>query len=493
MTSPVLPTDIFRLIIGYLSPLEVQNARLVCKEFYELSKLRSVWNALIHRHALHHNIPIPGLPPPLLRALDTLSALELEKRLLRALRLRQNWTSAMPVVKRRFNLDAIVQDHRIVSVHLLPNGKLVSYSVSQHFPRTAYLRCWDIDREASPAGPKCVAARELRRSKGTMVDKTSSEVRIAVTRDAQVNILSFDPSETSDPENAFVTEVVDGEANYIHFFAGTTLITGDAHDRIFFWDTRRPEEKAQLQNPHLEDRALLVRDVVVTEEYILLLRTNTLELYRNPSSSMLADGKPAVIHPAHVHQWPWRIDIGLLSLRRQPKSRSNSADGIYIVMRYGSYFPWSINLLHHYELRANPIYLKGVPVSNTNVPFDFPPVLQDTIASPVRLHAISDLAIGPYGTAVWTDSHTEDYFDRADQGQRLAGKFFPFSRSDLDDDDGEDEGEGIELSDQVATAAATSVYAYHEGDNWVSVAVDETEGRIALGRDDGSITVLEYV
>jgi len=172
-----------------------------------------------------------------------------------------------------------------------------------------------------------------------------------------------------------------------------------------------------------------------------------------------------------------------MTLRQQPNIRRNTTNGVFIVMRYGSYFPWSINLLHHYELRPNPIYSRSSPISAINLPYDFPPVLQDTIASPVRLHSISDLAIGTYGTAIWTDSHTEDYFNRADQGQRLAGKFFPYTS---------DQEQEIELSDQIATAAATSVYAYHEEDSWATIALDETEYRIALGRDDGLITVLEF-
>ena len=94
------------------------------------------------------------------------------------------------------------------------------------------------------------------------------------------------------------------------------------------------------------------------------------------------------------------------------------------------------------------------------------------------------MAIGPYGTAIWTDSHTEDYFNHADRGQRVAGIFSRYVVN---------EGEEIELSDQVATAVATSVYTYHEEDSWVRIGLDEVEGRIFLGRDDGVISVLEYI
>jgi hypothetical protein len=83
------------------------------------------------------------------------------------------------------------------------------------------------------------------------------------------------------------------------------------------------------------------------------------------------------------------------------------------------------------------------------------------------------MTFGPYGTAIWTDTHTEHYFGHADRGQRLAGKFL--SGRDIQD------------------AAADSVYLYQEEDSWVSLALDEAEGRIIIGYNDGRISMLEYI
>ena len=135
-------------------------------------------------------------------------------------------------------------------------------------------------------------------------------------------------------------------------------------------------------------------------------------------------------------------------------------------------------------LYPNADFLVDNEMSEHNPPYELAPVLRETIGSPVRLHTTSDMAIGPYGTAIWTDSHTEDYFNHADRGQRVAGIFSRYVVN---------EGEEIELSDQVATAVATSVYTYHEEDSWVRIGLDEVEGRIFLGRDDGVISVLEYI
>ena len=57
----------------------------------------------------------------------------------------------------------------------------------------------------------------------------------------------------------------------------------------------------------------------------------------------------------------------------------------------------------------------------------------------------------------------------------------------------DDEDKEVELSDQIANAAAASVYSFQEEDSWVSLALDEAEGRIIIGYQDGRISVLEYV
>ena len=97
------------------------------------------------------------------------------------------------------------------------------------------------------------------------------------------------------------------------------------------------------------------------------------------------------------------------------------------------------------------------------------------------------MTFGPYGTAIWTDSHTEDYFGHADHGQRLAGAFLRGRDMQVEED------KELELSDQIANAAAASVYSVQEEDSWVTLALDEEEGRIIIGCHDGRISVLEYI
>ncbi|TFK39744.1 hypothetical protein BDQ12DRAFT_681142 [Crucibulum laeve] len=105
--------------------------------------------------------------------------------------------------------------------------------------------------------------------------------------------------------------------------------------------------------------------------------------------------------------------------------------------------------------------------------------MRQTIASPVRLFATSDIALGTFGTAVWIDSHTEDHFGHSDRGQRLAGKYFPLVT--------EDDEEPVDT-----TTVAASLYALDENDGWTRVTLDEEEGKIAVGCIDGRILIYDY-
>lgn len=92
------------------------------------------------------------------------------------------------------------------------------------------------------------------------------------------------------------------------------------------------------------------------------------------------------------------------------------------------------------------------------------------------------MAIGSYGTGVWIDNHVEDYVKPPFGGQRLAARALRDSRNDADD-----------LADQVINSTmASTVYDVHQDNTWIRLAVDEEEGRIAVGTLDGQIIISEY-
>jgi len=99
------------------------------------------------------------------------------------------------------------------------------------------------------------------------------------------------------------------------------------------------------------------------------------------------------------------------------------------------------------------------------------------------------MAIGPYGSAIWTDSHTQVYFAFEDQGQRLAGRLF--QPHDFNYFTAQDPVP-LDLHEAQETAVATSVFASQQSDSWVNIALDEVEGIIAMGHEGGEITLLDY-
>ncbi|KAF8159398.1 hypothetical protein B0H34DRAFT_796650 [Crassisporium funariophilum] len=468
--------DVFLVVFGHLNVRDVLYVRQTSKAFCDITKTRSLWNKLIHDHVLRKNIPIPGLGG---RQIDTLTSQELEQYLYRALNLRRNWTLPSPNVVRQTDT-LTIQDSRVFALHFLPAaGARWLVSLSMSAGRLFTLQCWDI--HASP--PTCAAVREMRNFRGMAVNKVSSESGSIAILDPQLETLSFDPTST-DPSLGFlrIGGLHQDGTTSIQSFSNATLITRDINARLYLWDVGSPQSKLELRTsqPHS------VLDVMLIDELALVMRSKSLELYALPLSTSFSGGS-ASLYPVMSYQWPWRVDNVVMTRQFRPLRTFRTNDTISILIRFGSLFPWSINLLHHYELHPNVLYASSSPLNEANLPYDFPPVLRETIASPVRLHATSDMAIGPYGTAIWTDSHTEDYFGHADRGQRLAGRFSPGRRFE----DGENEE--VELSDQIATATANSVYSFQEEDSWLRVALDETEGKVALGGDDGRISILEYI
>jgi len=97
------------------------------------------------------------------------------------------------------------------------------------------------------------------------------------------------------------------------------------------------------------------------------------------------------------------------------------------------------------------------------------------------------MALGPFGTQVWFDSHTEDRL-QPNQGQRLAARMTASTAMKV-----EVGMEYEDASDQAATSLATSELSYNADDTWCKVAIDEEQGCTALGHKEGRIDVICYI
>lgn len=97
----------------------------------------------------------------------------------------------------------------------------------------------------------------------------------------------------------------------------------------------------------------------------------------------------------------------------------------------------------------------------------------------MRLFGPSAVALGKYGTALWLDSHTEDWLGPSDRGQRLAGKLVAAA----------EELSSVSWQDN---SKASMVFRIQEDDLWNKVVMDEESGRVAVGCVNGSMTLFEY-
>lgn len=141
----------------------------------------------------------------------------------------------------------------------------------------------------------------------------------------------------------------------------------------------------------------------------------------------------------------------------------------------------AVNILHHFILQPNSSYRPLTEIHINNLPYIMEPKLVRSIGSSIRLFAMSHVTLGLYGTALFIDSHTEDYFTHNDHGQRLAGELLTHVS---------DEGSS---GQPASSGMASMVFGVREHDEWFRVAMDEEAGRIAVSRIDGGVSLFEYI
>jgi len=257
--------------------------------------------------------------------------------------------------------------------------------------------------------------------------------------------------------------------------AGDLVLTQDEMGRAFLYHFERPHARIELVGPEGSIQPEKILSVLEGHGWVMVARSTTVELY--PLPTPINDSLQ--IEPAARHRWQYKVDSILIS-----RPVDNSLDPIspaHLVLRYGSIHPWPVNLLHRYVLSSNDLFDPSLPVSRLNIPYNFPPVASQVIGSPIRLMATYDMAVGSHGTIIYIDSHTEGYFGHSNFGQRLAGTRI----------DGQLDNRGVG-GDADPAARETSVYVVSEQDEWTRIALEEEEGKVAIGHIDGQITVLNY-
>jgi hypothetical protein len=218
------------------------------------------------------------------------------------------------------------------------------------------------------------------------------------------------------------------------------------------------------------------------DDYIVIIRQQTVEFYSIvPRPNIIPTPGAPIAYPLAQHRFQWRADtVNMCEQISWRAARSCRPCPINVFIRFGSIYPWPVNILHHFVLTPNPAYVPGRETSLYNLPYLSQPTPVQTIGSPVRLFGPSAVALGKYGTALWLDSHTEDWLGPSDRGQRLAGKLVQVAT----------DSSSVNWQDN---SKASMVFHVREDDMWNKVAVNEQAGRVAVGYVNGAITLFEYV
>lgn len=289
---------------------------------------------------------------------------------------------------------------------------------------------------------------------------------------------------------------------------------------------------------------------VLRERYILIFTKRWIHLYMLPRRED-PFAAPIRLGPTARHRWPFRIDSIVFAPRVHHRKGQFSefghgeVDPIDMFIRFDTFYPWPINLLHHFILPPNHAYSGDCVqdstfahnTNNTNnssgslppalLPYlHCAPMMATMISSPLRLFTPSDMVIGRHGTVVWLDAMTDASTPSvaADLGQRIMGTILSRSPlpSALDPSaPGLYSRALLTMSSSSVTANVADVVAggggrvrggeasggldkdasrnplmtFHvrqESDGWNKVAVDDEQGLVAIGSVDGSLTVYDY-
>ncbi|KAL4266682.1 F-box domain-containing protein [Pleurotus pulmonarius] len=479
MNTVALPLEIFLHIFLYLTIEDILALRQTCKDFQAMTQSRSVWALLYQTYVLEQDIPTPKMGNE--RSIESMGAHDLEGMTIRSVRLRNKWTSAFPLAARK---TTIMSHHagnsapRVIGLHFLP-GHGARWLISVHAFHIGgqvvfTVRNWDLLANP-PVQTICLTSPVFG---GLAINTQAGHPFILAVQRPHLEIYSMDAWGTLKREKTFP----DHHRRLFAFAGNTVVFTANNNGSLSIMNVDDPDTETSLFNP-ANPQPDECHSVFIHTDFLMVLRGKTFEIY---DLFIFRNADPDLVEPQRTleavacHKWQWRLDSGCLVPQMSHfAAQQKSLPPIYILARFGSWFPWPVNILHHIQLTPNPAYGDSLVVSQTNLPYLMPPAIMQTIASPIRLFSITHMVLGKYGSAVWIDTHTEDYY-APDCGQRLAG----YCLKHVPDDIG-----GSEIQQ---TTVASTMFDLNEQDTWVRLAIDEAEGRLAAGHSNGKITIYDY-
>ncbi|KAF8661383.1 hypothetical protein AX16_001476 [Volvariella volvacea WC 439] len=482
--------------------LEVSNANLACgqtcRSFATLSASATVWMHVLHREVLRRGLPIPKLEG---RHWSSLVSGDVERSIINALRLWRNWSSSDPRPLRRLSFMAPPAS-KILALHFLAKGRgrwLLCLSMDMTTPpgqeqRTIHLKCWDL--EESPTC--CVASRDLRQFPSLVVNSDpNSPAMLAIRTALGIEVLTLIPS-AEDPESGFaVLRTIAETSHALGVLSGSRMLSTSSTQHLHLYNIESDDPPIEIGSQMISQPDQVL-EALILEDLVISIRSTSIEICSLSDSAHSSQGQRLIRFPIASYMWPWRIDtVAMTPSVILPPSKADSQQRyppIQILIRFGSFFPWPINILHHYTLDPNEAFDPNLPASKLNSPYQPIPTLRQMIGAPVRLFAVSHMIVGKYGTAVWLDSHSEDHFGSADYGQRIAGRILTKPSHYNENIKCNPPAGGIANSkDMASESKAIMEFDFSEDDRWTKVAMVEEEGRLAVASTHGEVLVYDYV
>ncbi|KAI1790291.1 hypothetical protein LXA43DRAFT_1017343 [Ganoderma leucocontextum] len=551
-----LPADLLFQIFAFLDIRDIVHIRNTCKALEDVTRNHSVWHHALSTRFLQKGFPTPGIKN---HNVSSLSAGQLERLTIRASRYWSNWTSSQPQCYTRLDIRPTARpwsslpSHRNLAVEFLPwlDGRylltLTLYTTSSdRESRRFSFQCWDLARNQAQGEPTKIAellvSGLLSYSVNTSPDSPS--VLAVTVRGGDHSYITTTYTidfATPDTDPWFRRTSQFPSIRRILGFEGSRVVVTDESNVVRVADIDSEAWICALKVPlthtdptlHLPEQQCLGYQIF--DEFVVTFCKQWIYVYHIPdslASSPLhnddhALAAPPPLEPIAEYKWRWRIDSITVNPRRQrPRTTSYSEPtppAIDLLMRFDTWFPWPVNILHHFVLPPNPSFSRSA--FSRTAPETLPylcspssadePLMAHAIPSPLRLFTPSDMVLGAYGTALWLDASTDATTpsQAGDRGQRIATKFLtptlvPF---------GVKAGEGAQ-DDQVSpgmvdpalmnamTAMALDeqsetrmedrgvsvLHSQETHELWNRVAVNEEEGQVAVGYVDGRVSVYIY-
>ncbi|KAI0664474.1 hypothetical protein C8Q70DRAFT_948297 [Cubamyces menziesii] len=545
-----LPEDVIFQVFLHLNVDDILSVRQTCKSLASATRDRAVWHYALARHSKQSALPIPNI-----KQYDvlSLSGNELEHLTRCTVAFWSNWQSPQPQFYREAwirpgghgpnarNLAIVFLPHLPAHVLTLTLSDTTSRSRRFSFElwHTVGATATCVDRMPIQA-LSSYAVNAVPDSPTTFTTtRRDPHTEQLITEAYQVNVPG-----ASSSAHIQLTKQFHGYSKTVGLH-GSWLMATDAHKHIRMVDVDVGRLRCTLNAPTTlgtlapGSTELQCLDTVVLSDFVLSFCKQYIVLYHIPStithsSATLSEnlGDAPRVDAVASYKWRWRIDTVTVMPRRESQGLHTtvapslvSPPLIDILIRFDTWFPWPVNLLHHFVLVPNPAYRpETLKISDpTTLPYLFSPadgpITVNSIPSPLRIFTPSDVVLGPYGTALWLDASTDTTTpsQAGDHGQRIAGMVLPrvplpVQRVQAGDGPQDDQvspgladlhlegGERTEREISSATAGAipawpdVSVFQIQDREErWTRLAVDEEGGRIAVGHVDGTVRIFSYV